>query len=73
MYPNPVSGGKVVITSSNSVGKQVEIYTLLGNSVYNKNLKFNEVLDVSNLTVGIYIIKVKENERISTRKLIIKQ
>lgn len=29
MYPNPVSGGKVVITSSNSVGKQVEIYTTI--------------------------------------------
>lgn len=71
MYPNPVSNGKFVITSNNSVNKQVEIYSMIGKQVYSKTVKVNETIDVSNLNRGIYLLRVKEDDKVATRKLII--
>jgi hypothetical protein len=71
MYPNPVNNGKFVITSNNGVNKQVEIYSMIGKQVYSKTVKANEAIDVSNLNQGIYVLRVKEDAKIATRKLII--
>ena len=43
-----------------------------GKCVYKKILKFNEVINVSYLNEGIYIVKIKEEDKVATRKLIIK-
>lgn len=71
MYPNPVNHGKFVITSNNGANKQVEIYTMIGKQVYSKLVKANESIDVSNLIKGIYLLRVKEANKIATRKLIV--
>jgi hypothetical protein len=71
MYPNPVSNGKFVITSNNGANKQVEIYSMIGKQVYSKTVKANETIDVSNLNRGIYLLRVKEEDKIATRKLIV--
>lgn len=70
-YPNPVSDGKIYITSSTATSnKEVEIFDVLGKSV----LKATVVreLNISSLTPGVYLIKIKEGENSATRKLIIK-
>ncbi|MCF6180602.1 lamin tail domain-containing protein [Lutibacter sp.] len=71
MYPNPVSNGKFVITTNNGANKQVEIYSMIGKQVYSKTVKANETIDVSNLNQGIYVLRVKEDNKIATRKLIV--
>jgi hypothetical protein len=71
MYPNPVSNGKFVITSNTGANKQVEIYSMIGKQVYSKTVKANETIDVSNLNRGIYLLRVKEEDKIATRKLIV--
>lgn len=71
MYPNPVNNGKFVITTKNGANKQVEIYSMIGKQVYNKTVKANETIDVSNLNRGIYVLRVKENNKVATRKLIV--
>jgi len=71
MYPNPVNHGKFVITSKNGVNKQVEIYSMIGKRVYSKTVKTNEAINVANLNQGIYLLRVKENDKIATRKLIV--
>ncbi len=71
MYPNPVSNGKFVITSTNGANKQVEIYSMIGKQVYSKTVKANETIDVSNLNQGIYVLRIKEANKIATRKLIV--
>jgi len=71
MYPNPVNHGKFVITSNNDVKKQVEIYTMIGKQVYRKTVKTNETIDVANLNRGIYLLRVKEDGKVVTRKLIV--
>lgn len=72
MYPNPAVDGSFTITSKSNTVKQVEIYSLLGNLVVSKSVKSNEKIDVSNLSSGFYMVKVEEEGKIATRKLLVK-
>ncbi len=58
------------VTSDLGLTKTVTIYTVLGKKVFFKVLIGTE-LDISNLNRGIYVIKVKEADKFSTKKLII--
>lgn len=71
LYPNPVVNGKFTIASKSNVPKQVEIYSLLGKRMIDKVVKINEVIEVSNLSKGIYILKVEEEGKTAVRKLVI--
>lgn len=70
-YPNPVSNGKVYISSKSMQNKEVAIYDVLGKKVLQSTMTTKE-LNVSSLSPGVYIIKIKEAEATVTRKLIIK-
>jgi hypothetical protein len=71
MYPNPVSNGKVYITSKNDADKEVIIFDILGKKVLQTMLSSRE-LNISNLSPGVYIIKINEDEATATRKLIVR-
>lgn len=71
IYPNPVSNGKIYITSKSSLEKEVVIFDILGKTILQSTLTSKE-LNVSSLTPGVYFIKIKEGEATATRKLIIK-
>ncbi len=71
LYPNPVSNGKVYITSKNDLDKDIIIFDVLGKKVLQTSLSSRE-LSISNLSPGVYIIKINEGESTSTRKLIVK-
>lgn len=72
MYPNPAVDGSFTISSKSNTVKQVEIYSLLGNLVISKSVRSNEKIDVSNLSSGFYMVKVEEEGKIATRKLLVK-
>jgi len=68
-YPNPTDG----ILNLNSIENidDVAIYNLLGQQVLNQTIRATSVeLNVSNLTVGAYIMKVSVNGQIGTYKII---
>jgi Secretion system C-terminal sorting domain len=71
LYPNPVSNGKVYITTKNDLDKEIIIFDVLGKKVLQTVLSSKE-LNVSNLSSGVYIIKINEKESSATRKLIIR-
>ena len=71
LYPNPVSNGKVYITSKNDLEKEITIFDVLGKKVLQTSMSSKE-LNISNLTPGVYIIKINEAESTATRKLIVK-
>lgn len=71
IYPNPVTGGKVFISSTKNHDKIIEIYNVLGKSVYKTRIRGRE-LDVSTLTPGIYILKIQEDKARATRKIVVK-
>jgi hypothetical protein len=70
-YPNPVSNGKIYITSKSLEDKEITIYDVLGKKVFQAILSTKE-LNISSISPGVYIIKIREGEASSTRKLIIK-
>jgi hypothetical protein len=45
---------------------------MLGKKVYTKDLLSNERIDVGNLLTGIYVLKVIEEGKTATRKLVIR-
>jgi len=70
-YPNPVSNGKIYITSKLSLDKEIVIFDVLGKKVLQTILNSRE-LNIASLSPGVYIIKIKEGEATATRKLIVK-
>ena len=71
LYPNPVSNGKVFITSKNDLDKEIIIFDVLGKKVLQTTMSSKE-LNISNLSPGVYIIKIDEEQATATRKLIVK-
>jgi Secretion system C-terminal sorting domain len=71
LYPNPVSNGKVYITSKNDSDKEVIIFDVLGKKALQTTISSKE-LNISNLSPGVYIIKINEGDATATRKLIVK-
>ena len=69
-YPNPVSNGKIYITSKSSADKLVTIFDVLGKKVLSQLT--SKELNVASLSPGIYIIKIEEGDSSATRKLIVR-
>lgn len=71
VYPNPVNGGKVFISSANLYAERtVVVFDVLGKQVVSQKGK-QTTIDVSHLNKGIYILKVAEEGKVATRKLVI--
>jgi hypothetical protein len=71
LYPNPVSDGKVYISTKNDSEKEIIIFDLLGKKVMQTSISSKE-LNVSSLNSGVYIIKITEKNASATRKLILR-
>lgn len=71
IYPNPVSNGKIYITTKKNTSKKIEIYDVLGKKIISASLLGKE-LNISKLTEGIYILKIREGENSATRKLVVR-
>jgi hypothetical protein len=70
MYPNPVSNGKLYITSSTESEKEVTIFNTLGQQVLQAKTS-TEAINVSSLTQGTYFVKINEAGNTATNKLIV--
>lgn len=71
LYPNPVTNGKVNITTTLNAPKKVLIFDVLGTKVMETTILGSE-LNLSELDAGIYVLRVFEKDKVATRKLIIK-
>ena len=70
MYPNPLKGNTLYLTSTANGTKSVQIFDVVGKQVVNANTT-NNAVNVANLNAGVYIVKVTEEGKTATRKLII--
>ena len=72
-YPNPVSDGILNISSASGSVKNLTIFNLLGKQVLSSSFSgVNKNIDVSSINTGMYILKVTEEGKIATKKLIIR-
>lgn len=70
MYPNPLKGNTLYLISTANAEMSVQIFDLVGKEVLNSNV-MNNTVNVSGLTSGVYIVKVTEEGKTATRKLVI--
>jgi hypothetical protein len=70
-YPNPVSNGKIYITSKTSLEREITIFDVLGKKVLSTETSSKEI-SIATLSPGVYIIRIKEGDIMATRKLIVK-
>lgn len=71
LYPNPASADKIFINSKNNLPKEIEFFNVLGKKVLQTTTLGKEI-NISALTPGVYLIKIKEGEVRVTRKLVVK-
>ncbi|RKS01405.1 T9SS type A sorting domain-containing protein [Flavobacterium sp. 102] len=70
VYPNPVSNGTLFIETATNVEKTVTVYDILGKQVLNTTTSDNAI-NVSNLRGGVYVVKITEEGKTATRKLVV--
>lgn len=71
MYPNPVTTGKVYISTTLNAPKEVLIYDVFGTLMLKTTILGKE-LNITHLDAGVYVIRVLEKNKVATRKLIVK-
>ncbi|MEM9866541.1 MAG: T9SS type A sorting domain-containing protein [Bacteroidota bacterium] len=71
LFPNPVTQSKVFIETTTNAPKEIAIFDVLGTQVLQTTIIGRE-LNISRLDKGMYIIRILENNKVATRKLIIK-
>ncbi|MDC6365477.1 MULTISPECIES: T9SS type A sorting domain-containing protein [Flavobacteriaceae] len=71
MYPNPVYGEEVYITTETNGSKQIKIYDVFGEVVLTDRITTN-TLNISRLVPGVYVLQVTEQKKTMTRKLVVK-
>lgn len=70
VYPNPVKNGTLYIDTDANSEKTVAVYDILGKQVI-KTVTSSSTINVSTLTSGVYIVKITEEGKTATRKLVI--
>lgn len=72
VYPNPVSDLLYIQTSNNLSSQSINytIVDLYGRVVVQSKIYVDNFIDVSALTEGVYIIRIEENNYISTNKFV---
>ncbi|TYA53010.1 T9SS type A sorting domain-containing protein [Formosa maritima] len=71
MYPNPVNNELYI--STKSINSVVNVYNITGKVVLTKTLTQGEnLVDVSNLASGVYLARFVSDNKVDTKKLIIK-
>lgn len=70
-YPNPITDGKLYISSKNALTREITVFDVLGKVVF-KTTTLAKEINLQSIQAGIYLIRIKEGEQTSTKKLIIK-
>jgi hypothetical protein len=70
IYPNPSKNGVVFIETATNAERTIAFYNVLGKQVLNTTTSESAV-NVSNLQQGVYIVKITEEGKTATRKVVI--
>lgn len=70
LYPNPASKDICIKLPSNETAL-LAIYNVCGSQVMNKTINANNKIDISNLSKGLYIVKVQQNNAFYSQKMLV--
>jgi len=73
MYPNPSDNYVTLQLPSGTNKANVKIFDYLGKTLIQKNLNnTNNNLDISNLSAGIYFVRIQSDTKVGTKKLVVR-
>ena len=70
LHPNPVRDGVVFVESDHVGPKHIRIYDLFGKVVLEQRMNSNKLL-LNALAPGVYMLQLRQEERMATKKLVI--
>jgi len=71
IVPNPSTSNFVTITSSLNEDIEVVVFDVIGKQISSQKLQNNK-LDISELKTGMYLLKISQKEKTTTKKLVVK-
>lgn len=76
IFPNPNHGEFTIkLSSSSNSNIKVEVYDVRGrsifNNVYDNTSEFNQTINLNTVQSGMYLVKVSDGERQTTKKIIV--
>lgn len=71
VYPNPAKGNFNISLNNYQKGFLVEIYSVLGNKVYQNDNLTSQEINITNLQTGIYLVKISKDSDTKIKKVII--
>jgi hypothetical protein len=70
VYPNPVSDELIIEIEGNKNNTSVEILNLIGQVVFEGNLSEKTIVQTSNFSLGVYLIKLQNGKSFEFKKII---
>ncbi|MBO4645176.1 MAG: T9SS type A sorting domain-containing protein [Bacteroidales bacterium] len=72
LYPNPVSGTHFTIRNDAKSPMDIEVYDMSGKRIqHNSSSDIYTIINVSNWKKGVYLVKIRDNKGITTRKVVV--
>lgn len=71
LYPNPANSGIITIKTTVPGENQVSIVDVLGKTVLSTTI-LNDQINISNLSSGVYLVRVGKVKAVATKKLVLK-
>lgn len=70
IYPNPIAGNTLYVSSDLFGEKTVAVYDVLGKRILSSKV-VNDAVNIGTLNKGVYIVKVTQEGKTATRKLVV--
>jgi len=70
IYPNPVSNELIIVSKDNLLKTRYEIYNSLGQVIYKGILIEKDIIQTTNFSSGIYIIKLENDKTLEFKKIV---
>ncbi|MEL1244738.1 T9SS type A sorting domain-containing protein [Flavobacterium sp. DGU11] len=70
MFPNPLNGDVLTVLTDSDAPKAITIFDVLGKQVVNTTTS-NNTVNVANLTSGVYMVKITQDGKTATKKLVV--
>ncbi|WP_347925295.1 endonuclease [Pontimicrobium sp. SW4] len=68
IFPNPVKDNTIYFSTDKTL--DIKIYDVLGKLVVSKAIMNNNYIDISNISKGVYLVRISNNNQSITKKLI---
>jgi len=71
VYPNPATNNFTVNTG-NDEKATIQLFNIVGQQVYSETFTGSTNVSVANLHSGVYMLKVNQNGKVNTTKVVVK-